>query len=33
MSNLAKTMDTIADLHKSHGVKQKRWQTLYTGCA
>jgi len=23
MSNLAKTMDTIADLHKSHGVKQK----------
>lgn len=29
MSNLAKTMDTIADLHKSHGVKQKGGK-LYT---
>lgn len=29
MSNLAKTMDTIADLHKSHGVKQKG-NKLYT---
>ena len=29
MSNLAKTMDAIADLHKSHGVKQKGGK-LYT---
>lgn len=29
MSNLAKTMDTIAELHKSHGVKQKGGK-LYT---
>jgi len=29
MSNLAKIMDTIADLHKSHGVKQKGGK-LYT---
>ena len=29
MSNLSKTMDTIADLHKSHGVKQKGGK-LYT---
>lgn len=29
MSDLAKTMDTIADLHKSHGVKQKGGK-LYT---
>ena len=29
MSNLAKTMDIIADLHKSHGVKQKGGK-LYT---
>lgn len=29
MSNLAQTMDAIADLHKSHGVKQKGGK-LYT---